>query len=65
MFGRLIQVSESHIDKTLDQFLSPQSLVYALTEQSFLDAKLKRMYIRSYEERLERLRRVNAQESLG
>jgi Uncharacterized protein related to capsule biosynthesis enzymes len=57
-FGELIHVPQPQIKKTLDEFLTSQPLVYTLTEQSFLDKKLKRIYIRSYEERLERLRRA-------
>lgn len=56
-FGKLIGAPKVQIKKILDEFLLSQPLVYALTEQSFLDDKLKRMYIRSYEERLDRLKR--------
>lgn len=56
-FGRLIGVTEIQINKILNRLLASQPLVYSLTGQSFLDNKLKRMYIRSYEERLDRLRR--------
>jgi serine/threonine-protein kinase HipA len=56
-FGKLIDVPEIQINKILNQLLASQPLVYSLTEQSFLDNKLRRMYIRSYEERLDRLRR--------
>ncbi|MDR1881444.1 MAG: HipA domain-containing protein [Prevotella sp.] len=56
-FGKLIGVPDIQAKKILDEFLLSQPLVYALTEQSFLNDKLKRMYIRSYEERLERARR--------
>jgi serine/threonine-protein kinase HipA len=56
-FGKLINVPEIQINKILNQFLASQPLVYSLTERSFLDGELKRMYIRSYEERLDRLRR--------
>jgi serine/threonine-protein kinase HipA len=58
-FGKLIHVPETQINKILDLLLTSQSLVYSLTERSFLDSKLKRMYIRSYEERLERLKRTD------
>lgn len=57
--GKLIRVSDVQIKKILNEFLLSQPLVYSLTEQSFLDEKLKRMYIRSYEERLKRLRRTS------
>lgn len=58
-FGELISVPVSQIKKILDLFLKSQPLVYSLAEQSFLDKKLKRMYIHSYEERLERLKRTD------
>ena len=57
VFGKIIGVSDVQIKKIVQEFLVPQTLVYDLTERSFLDEKLKRMYIRSYEERLKRLRR--------
>jgi len=57
MFGKIIGVPEVKIKKTMASFLDSQPLVYDLTERSFLNEKLKRMYIRCYEERLQRLRR--------
>lgn len=60
-FGKLIAVPDIQIQKTLKEFLSPQPLVYSLTERSFLDDRLQRMYIRSYEERLKRLKRTEAE----
>jgi serine/threonine-protein kinase HipA len=56
-FGKMIAVTDVCIQKTMKDFLFPQPLVYELTERSFLDEKLKRMYIRSYEERINRLNR--------
>ena len=56
-FGKMIGIPEVQIEKMMRDFLTPQPLVYDLTERSFLDEKLKRMYIRSYEERLKRYRR--------
>ena len=53
----MIGIPDIQIKKIMNDFLTSQSLVYDLTERSFLDEKLKRMYIRSYEERLKRLRR--------
>lgn len=41
----------------LDLFVQEQPEVYALTDRSFLDEKVKRMYKRSYQERLQRLLR--------
>jgi len=54
-FGKKTGVPDIQIKKILTVFLRPQPLVYDLTERSFLNEKLKRMYIRSYEERLQRL----------
>ena len=56
-FGKMIGVPDIQIEKIIKDFLTPQPLVYNLTERSFLNEKLKRMYIRSYEERLNRLNR--------
>jgi serine/threonine-protein kinase HipA len=56
-FGKMIGVPDIQIKKIMSHFLTSQPLVYDLTERSFLDEKLKRMYLRSYEERLKRLRR--------
>ncbi|NDV97439.1 type II toxin-antitoxin system HipA family toxin [Dysgonomonas sp. 521] len=58
-FGEMIHVSKPQIKMIIEQITSSQPLVYSLTEQSFLDNKLKRMYIRSYEERLGRLTRTS------
>ena len=55
LFGKIIGVPDVQIKKVLDGFLAPNQLVYNLTEQSFLNEKLKRIYIRSYEERLKRI----------
>jgi serine/threonine-protein kinase HipA len=57
-FGKMIGVPNSQIKMIMDALLTPQPLVYDLISRSFLDEKLKRMYIRSYEERLNRLRRT-------
>lgn len=56
-FGRIIGVPDMQIKKIMHCFLTSQPLVFDLTEQSFLDEKMKRMYLRSYEERLKRIRR--------
>jgi len=58
VFGKMIGVSDLQIKKITTDFLSPHPLVYELTDHSFLNEKLKRMYIRSYEERLLRLKRT-------
>jgi serine/threonine-protein kinase HipA len=52
-----MDVPDRQIQKIVSAFLSTQPLVFDLTNRSFLDEKLKRMYIRSYEERLNRLKR--------
>ena len=56
-FGRMIGVTDIQIEKITKDFLIFQPLVRELTERSFLNEKTKRMYLRSYEERLARLRR--------
>jgi serine/threonine-protein kinase HipA len=58
-FGKMIGVHEKLIKKIMDNFLTPQPLIYDLTERSFLNDKLKRIYIRSYEERLQRINRTS------
>jgi serine/threonine-protein kinase HipA len=59
-FGKMIAVPDVQIQKIIKAFLASQSLVYELTERSFLDNRLKRMYIHSYEERLNRFKRTVA-----
>ena len=54
-FGKMIGVPDIQIKKIMSIFLASQPLIYDLTERSFLNKKLKRMYICSYEERLKRL----------
>jgi len=56
-FAKMVGVTDSQIQKIMNVFLDTQPLVYDLTERSFLNEKLKRMYIRGYEERLKRLQR--------
>ena len=58
-FGKMVGVSDVQISKIMNSFLVAQPLVYQLTERSFLNKKLKRIYIRNYEERLNRLKRSN------
>jgi serine/threonine-protein kinase HipA len=55
--GHLIGVPEIPLREAIQVFTTSQPLVYELTERSFLDKRLKRMYIASYEERLGRLNR--------
>lgn len=56
-FGTKIGVPDQIIRKSIAPFLEKQSMVLDLIQQSFLDDKLRRMYLRSYEERLSRLQR--------
>jgi len=56
-FGRLIEVPTKIQNRIVVAFSTPQRLVYELTGRSFLDKKQQRIYIRSYEERLNRLKR--------
>jgi serine/threonine-protein kinase HipA len=58
-FGHRIGVPEKKIKKIIEMFTTSQPLVMELIGNSFLDDKLKRMYLRSYEERLSRLRRLD------
>ena len=57
-FGQRIGVMESKIMQTIKRFATCQPLVFELTNRSFLDEKTKRMYIRSYQERLNRFNRT-------
>ena len=63
-FGKMLGVPESQISKIIAEFLSGQPLVYDLTDRSFLDDTTKRMYKRSYEERLSRFRRTSVRSSV-
>lgn len=56
-FAKLIGLNPVQTEKKTAPFLKKQATVYELTKNSFLDNKLKRMYIRCYEERLSRLLR--------
>lgn len=56
-FGKLIGLSEIRIKKIMQPFLVEQPKVLELIENSFLEAKQKRMYLSSYRERLSRLQR--------
>lgn len=57
-FGELLEVPARQITSIINEFLTAQPLVYELIENSFLDNRMKRMYKRSYEERLDRFRRA-------
>lgn len=56
-FGQRIGLVDKQINKLIAPFLKPQPKVLELIENSFLEEKQKRMYQRSYEERLKRLQR--------
>lgn len=56
-FGRLAGLNEKQIDKAIMPFCLRQGEVAELTARSFLDEKLKRMYMQSYHERLSRFSR--------
>lgn len=56
-FGTKIGLTEKQIDKIITLFTNHKDEVIQLTERSFLDDRLKRMYLRSYEERLTRFLR--------
>lgn len=57
-FGKKIGLNDKQIEKVIALFCEYQPDVAQLTEQSFLDDRMKRMYMRSYEERLQRFLRV-------
>lgn len=56
-FGKCCGLTERQISNVLKPFLEKQDLVYTLCARSPLSDKCKRMYIRSYEERLMRFLR--------
>lgn len=58
-FGHRIGVLPKKITSIVDMFAKEQSLVYELIERSYLDEQTKRMYIRSYKERLSRFQRTD------
>lgn len=53
-FGRRIGVLQKKMMTILDMFSQEQAEVYTLIDRSFLDEKVRRMYKRSYQERLSR-----------
>lgn len=59
-FGKECGLTLKQIEKSLFPFRQKQPLVYELCDRSFLSTKCKRMYIKSYEERLARLMRADA-----
>lgn len=59
IFGNRIGVLPKKVTTTIEMFALEQPLVYELIDRSFLDEQTKRMYKRSYQERLSRFRRTN------
>lgn len=57
-FGGRIGVLPKKIDAIIKMFATEQPMVYELIERSFLDERTKRMYKRSYQERLQRFKRT-------
>ncbi len=57
-FGSRIEVLPQKMNQIIELFAVEQPLVYDLIEQSFLDERSKRMYKRSYLERLHRFQRT-------
>lgn len=57
-FGKRIGVLPKKMSAILDMFSQEQPAVYDLTDRSFLDEKAKRIYKRSYQERLSRFLRL-------
>lgn len=58
-FGLRIGVLKKKINTIIELFATEQPMVYELIERSFLDERTKRMYKRSYKERLHRFQRTN------
>ena len=58
-FGELLEIPVSRISKIINEILIKQPFVYELVKNSYLDNRMKRMYIRSYEERLKRFKRTS------
>ncbi|MBQ8223454.1 MAG: HipA domain-containing protein [Bacteroidales bacterium] len=56
-FGNRIGVIPKKVDTIIEMFSKENTFVYELIERSFLDARCKRMYLRSYQERLQRFNR--------
>lgn len=54
-FGKIIGLLDIQINTLIKPFIQKQDKVYDLCNSSYLDNSLKRMYIRSYEERFSRL----------
>lgn len=59
-FGALLELPAKQVSKIIHEFLMEQPLVYELIDHSFLDEQVKRMYKRSYKERLMRFNRSDS-----
>lgn len=59
-FGDLIGVLPKKIDQVIELFSRNDGAVERLIARSFLDERLKRMYLRSYDERLHRFLRTES-----
>lgn len=58
VFGELLELPPNQIAKIINEFMKTSPLLYQLIENSFLDSRMKRMYKRIYEERLDRFKRT-------
>ena len=56
-FGKRIGVLPKKINEIIEMFATENPMVYELIDRSFLDDRTKRMYKRSYQERLSRFQR--------
>ena len=58
-FGELLEIPENQILKIIKEFAVVQPSVYELIKRSYLDDRMKRMYKRSYDERISRFIRTS------
>ncbi|MDR1646382.1 MAG: HipA domain-containing protein [Tannerellaceae bacterium] len=59
VFGQMNGLSNSQIYSIMQDFLYPHPLVSTLTQSSYLPLPSRRAYLRTYQERLARLNRIN------
>lgn len=59
-FGKLIGVHHKKMDQIVNIFLNSQEKVENLIAHSFLDERMQRMYLRSYNERMQRFMRLDS-----
>ncbi len=57
-FGKLIGLNEVQVQKALHSFTGSNEQVKQLISNSYLDERSKRMYLRTYEERVSRFNRT-------